>query len=308
METRAVVDMSWLVKQIDATTEVTLTSVSKSESATKSWRDDSGGPQDNTNDGVDIIPDQLSIVDVRDAWEFEEIGHIPEAVNIPFDSFRNETGDTGMLPGRENWEDILTAAGITETDDIVAYDDMHGVFAARFLLTAEVYGHPPEHLHLLNGDYSAWNQLYKTISGTGVESANSSAYQATAKSDVSSSPLVGYETVQTAIDDPTAVLLDTRDRSEYESGHLPGAINLDWRAVVDDETRGLKSPGKCKDVFNSIGITSETHVVLYCNTARRISHTYMILHSLGYTDIDFYEGSLSDWRARDGAIETEDAD
>ena len=311
METGAVVDMSWLATRVDAITGAAPISKPDTRSGTSSQRGDMSESQDTTNsnieldNSVDINLDQLSIVDVRDTWEFEGIGHIPEAVNIPFDSFRSEAGDTGMLPERDDWERLLTTAGIAKTDDIVAYDDTHGVFAARFLLTAEVYGHPPEKLHLLNGDYSAWNQAYNTISGTGADTTHSSAYQATAQSDVSSSPLVGYETVRTAIDDPAAVLVDTRDPSEYAAGHLPGAINLDWRAVVDDETRGLKPPKERKAIFDSAGITSKTHVVLYCNTARRISHTYIVLRSLGYTDIDFYEGSLTEWRARDGALETE---
>ena len=303
MEPRAVVDIPWLAKQI-----ATLTEKLDTGSVTGSQRADISESQDSITTDVDIDPDQLSIVDVRDTWEFEEIGHIPEAVNIPFDSFRSETGKTGMLPERANWERLLTAAGIAETDNIVAYDDTHGVFAARFLLTAEVYGHPPERLYLLNGDYSAWNQEYNTVSGTDADTTttDSSTYKTTAQSDVTSSPLVGYETVQAAVDDPMAVLVDTRDPSEYAAGHLPGAINLDWRAVVDDETRGLKPPSERKAIFDSAGITPETHVVLYCNTARRISHTYIVLRSLGYTDIDFYEGSLTEWRARDGTLETAD--
>jgi thiosulfate/3-mercaptopyruvate sulfurtransferase len=40
-------------------------------------------------------------------------------------------------------------------------------------------------------------------------------------------------------------------------------------------------------------------VVLYCNTARRISHTYLVLRHLGYERVDFFEGSLAEWRERD---------
>ena len=35
--------------------------------------------------------------------------------------------------------------------------------------------------------------------------------------------------------------------------------------------------------------------MLYCNTARRISHTYVVLRHLGYGDVAFYEGSLTEW-------------
>jgi thiosulfate/3-mercaptopyruvate sulfurtransferase len=45
-------------------------------------------------------------------------------------------------------------------------------------------------------------------------------------------------------------------------------------------------------------------VLLYCNTARRISHTYVVLRHLGYTDVMFYEGSLTEWEARGGPLES----
>ena len=122
---------------------------------------------------TDIVPkswltdrsDDVRIVDVRDSWEYDGIGHLPGAVNIPFDAFRAEesgAADDGMLPGEDVFADLLSEAGIDSDDDIVAYDDTHGVFAARFLVTAELYGHDPANLHLLDGDFSAWQLQYET--------------------------------------------------------------------------------------------------------------------------------------------------
>jgi len=34
-------------------------------------------------------------VDVRDAWEYDGIGHVPSAVNVPFDEFRSTEGRPG---------------------------------------------------------------------------------------------------------------------------------------------------------------------------------------------------------------------
>jgi thiosulfate/3-mercaptopyruvate sulfurtransferase len=72
-------------------------------------------------------------------------------------------------------------------------------------------------------------------------------------------------------------------------------VNLDWREVVDDETRGLRPREAIRDLLADRGIVPEKRVVLYCNTARRISHTYVVLRSLGYGDVAFYEGSLTQW-------------
>ncbi len=247
--------------------------------------------------------DSVRIVDVRDAWEFDGIGHVPGAVNIPFGEFRSESGDEGMLPGAAVWESLLSAAGIGPDDDVVAYDDTHGVFAARFLVTAELYGHPPDRLHLLDGDFSAWNRAYETT-----DESPSPAESSYTVGEPENSPLVDYDTIRTALDDSDTVVVDTREAWEFEEGHLPGAVNLDWRDLVDDDTRGLKPPAELSEILAGVGITPGDRVLLYCNTARRISHTYVVLRSLGYDDLGFYEGSLTEWTERGGPVETGEAD
>jgi thiosulfate/3-mercaptopyruvate sulfurtransferase len=81
---------------------------------------------------------------------------------------------------------------------------------------------------------------------------------------------------------------------------------LDWLELVDDETRGLKSREELETILEDRGITPDHRVVLYCNTARRISHTYVVLRHLGYEHVEFYEGSLTEWEDRDGELVSED--
>jgi len=264
--------------------------------------------------------DEVRIVDTRDAWEFDGIGHVPGAVNVPFDSFRaddhaaeddsagdgsgggaEESGDEGegMLPGADVFAGLLSEVGISADDRIVAYDDTHGVFAARFLVTAELYGHDPDRLHLLDGDFSAWRLDHETTSEvTGFER---STYEVDPPAET---PLVGIEEVAAATEDPDTVVVDTREAWEYEEGHIPGAVRLDWRELVDDETRGLKPHAEIESILGERGIDPDKRVLLYCNTARRISHTYTVLRHLGYPDLAFYEGSLTEWKAAGRELET----
>jgi thiosulfate/3-mercaptopyruvate sulfurtransferase len=240
--------------------------------------------------------DEVRVVDVRDPWEFEGIGHIPGAVSIPFDEYRGAgEGEEGKLPGAENFARLLSAAGITNDDHLVAYDDTHGVFAARFLVTAELYGHPREKLHLLDGDYSAWLRAHEVT--TAVREWPESDYAAT----FTPGPLVEKGDVEAAIDAET-LLVDTREPWEFEEGHLPGAVQVDWRELVDDETRGLMPREDLLALLESRGVTPDRQIILYCNTARRISHTYVVLRHLGFSDLGFYEGSLTEWEAEGGAL------
>ena len=246
--------------------------------------------------------DDLRVVDVRDAWEYDGLGHLPGAVNVPFDEFRaaEHGGSEGMLPTEATWTGLLSAAGIDRESEMLAYDDHHGVFAARFLVTAELLGHDPDRLHLLDGDFSSWQQAQATSSEAPDVDPTEYVVERPAET-----PLVGADDVAAAIDDPDAVLVDTRDASEYDAGHIPGAVLLDWRDLVDDETRGVLPREEALAVLESAGIVPEKRVVLYCNTARRISHTYVVLRHLGFEAVAFYEGSLTEWEAQDRRVVAE---
>jgi thiosulfate/3-mercaptopyruvate sulfurtransferase len=277
---------------------------------------------------ADWLADRLDdptvrVVDVRDAWEYDGIGHIPGAVNVPFDRFRAEThaaerdgdeeagesgespepgsdddaGESGMFPGADVWCDLMSGAGVDADDTLVAYDDTHGVFAARFLVTAEHYGH--RDVRLLDGDFSAWSRE-RGVSRDGPE-VEPSTYETR---DPVRDPLVGYDAVRAALDDPETVVVDTREEWEFEESHLPGAVQLDWRELVDDDTRGLRPDDELRAILGERGIVPDRRVLLYCNTARRISHTYVVLRQLEYEDVAFYEGSLTEWEARGGPVET----
>jgi len=242
----------------------------------------------------------VRLVDAREAWEYDGIGHLPGAVNVPFDSFRSEeAGEAGMLPGAEAFADLLSEAGIENDDHLVAYDDTHGVFAARFLVTAELYGHPREKLHLLDGDFSAWQREGEV--SRELPEFEPSDYRAEYDP---TGPLVEMATVEGALGVPGTVLVDTREPWEYEEGHIPGAVRLDWLELVDQDSRGLREAEEIRDLLESRGITPDKRILLYCNTARRISHTYVVLRHLGFSDLAFYEGSLTEWEAAGGDLET----
>jgi len=250
--------------------------------------------------------DTVQLVDVREAWEYDGIGHLPGAVNVPFDSFRAEEhasaggdGGDGMLPGEGAFAEVMSEAGISREDEIVAYDDHHGVFAARLRVTSELYGHPRERLHLLDGDFSAWQRERETT--TDRSDPARAAYEVRPPE---TTPLVDADGVAAAVEDPGTVIVDTREGWEFEEGHIPGAVRLDWRELVDDESRGLKSRAEMEAILEERGVTREKRVLLYCNTARRISHTYVVLRHLGYPELAFYEGSLTEWEAAGRPVET----
>lgn len=54
-----------------------------------------------------------------------------------------------------------------------------------------------------------------------------------------------------------------RNYDDYLKGHIPGSIALDTRRLESDDTWNRKSPEELKEVFESLGITQNTTVVVY---------------------------------------------
>ncbi len=54
-----------------------------------------------------------------------------------------------------------------------------------------------------------------------------------------------------------------RNRDAYLSGHIPGAVDMDTRALEDTDTWNRRSPDELKKAFQEHGITADTTVVVY---------------------------------------------
>jgi ferredoxin-nitrite reductase len=192
-----------------------------------------------------------------------------------------------MLPDPDALAEWLGDAGIAADDDVIAYDDDRGVYAARFLVTLAAYGHDGD-LYLLDGDYSTWERDRQVT--TDEQSVEPVTYEIDDLQDV----VAERGGVEAAVDGEAAVV-DTRTEPEYEQAHVPGAIQLDWEQFVDDETGRRRSDEEIKAILEEQDLTPDRSIVLYCNTARRLSYVYVVLTDLGYEDVRFYEGSLEDW-------------
>jgi len=108
-------------------------------------------------------------------------------------------------------------------------------------------------------------------------------------------------------------LLDARSLDEYSGekkfaargGHIPGAIHYDWMEIMDSSRNGrLKNSKELAATLAHHGFSADKHITCYCHTHHRSALSFIMLKSLGYTDISGYPGSWSDWgNADDTPIE-----
>nr|WP_241175245.1 rhodanese-like domain-containing protein [Natronolimnobius sp. AArcel1] len=232
--------------------------------------------------------DSVIVVDVRERRDYDDLGHVPGAVNVPAEAFRDPSSvAAGKLPSEADFGALMGEAGIDSSDALVAIDDENGVNAARFLLTALVYGHEGD-CYLLEGGLEAWLEFGGNLTDKR-PNLELTEYDAALQDDA---PLVDREGVEQAVEGD-AVVVDTRTPAEYDQSHIPGAVQLGWEDLLEEGI--LKPEDELEDLLAERGLTRDERIVLYCNTARRLSHTYVVLRDLGYENVAFYEGSLTDW-------------
>jgi len=83
------------------------------------------------------------------------------------------------------------------------------------------------------------------------------------------------------------VLVDVREPSEYDSGHIPGAINVPVRSLTKNLDR----------------IPTDKPVILYCSSGHRTAIGMTALRLLGYTNVRSFPPSINGWKAAGEPLE-----
>lgn len=234
----------------------------------------------------------LRVVDVRPADAFAE-GHIPGATQVDLAALGMTVDSVqGMLIGPEAFSAIMGQLGIDDDMAVVLYDSNWGMPAARVLWALAYYGH--SNAAVLNGGWDRWEEEGRPIDKT-ITLPTPTHFTA----NPTPSLIAELPWLQSHLDDPNIVLIDTRTPNEYAAGHLPNAINWDWMNGVPVEGWDTVRPaGELAAELGALGITPDKEIITYCRSGARASHTHLLLRSLGYPRVRNYDGSWLEWSAR----------
>lgn len=90
---------------------------------------------------------------------------------------------------------------------------------------------------------------------------------------------------------PAPVLIDVREPAEFDTGHLPGAINIP-RGVLEFQVDAHPAVANVTDPALA---HRERPIVVYCRTGGRAALAAVALQSLGFSDVRSIAGGITGW-------------
>jgi thiosulfate/3-mercaptopyruvate sulfurtransferase len=251
----------------------------------------------------------LKVVDVR-AGEHYANGHIPGAQH--FSVYGLNTYDTDDAPLRSfvhSWAFLLGRCGLSADEDVVIYEDLSGMSAARAVWFLEYLGHGGE-VRMLDGGLAAWR-----AEGHPIIQDATSAPQVNYAYRLDASRVATRRDMLAAIGADDRLILDTRSDEEWfatratarRNGTLPGARHLEWTENLTSEGR-FKSIDALRELYLARGVSPDKEVLAFCNTGYRSAHAYVAMRLMDYPRVRNYVGSWQEWgnRADTPIVEPDD--
>jgi thiosulfate/3-mercaptopyruvate sulfurtransferase len=254
----------------------------------------------------------LVLLQIGDKKDYDS-GHIPGAQFLEYASISTPHGQGLMLelPPVEQLVSVFENLGVSNRSHIILYFGTNWVTpTTRVYWTLDYLG-LGDRTSILNGGLVAWQATHHPVSTETKQPAKGSITPAPRKEIVADAAWISSH-----LNQPDVTVIDARTHEFYNgsqsdgnprSGHIPGASNLAYLDVIDQDNNKFKSADALKDLFRSAGLKPGNLMVSYCHIGQRATVLYFTAKMLGY-DAKMYDGSWEDWSHRkDLPIVTGDA-
>jgi thiosulfate/3-mercaptopyruvate sulfurtransferase len=252
--------------------------------------------------GGHLSDPSLVLLQIGEKKDFDK-GHIPGAQFLEYESISTPHGQGLMLelPPVEQLVSVFERLGVSNRSHIILYFGTNWVSpTTRVYWTLDYLG-LGDRTSILNGGLVAWQATHHPVSSEVKQPAKGSISPAPRKEIVADAVWVSGH-----LNKPTVTIIDARTHEFYNgsqsdgnprSGHIPGATNLAYLDVVDQDNNKFKSADALKDLFRAAGLRPGHLMVSYCHIGQRATVLYFTAKMLGY-DAKMYDGSWEDWSHR----------
>lgn len=100
-------------------------------------------------------------------------------------------------------------------------------------------------------------------------------------------------------------ILDVRSQAEYRKGHIAGAVRVDvadWKGLALKE-RGLLDAKNWSAKVGSLGISNDTHVVVYGSRVTNVARIWWLLKYVGLQRASILNGGWDLWTRQNRPVE-----
>lgn len=235
------------------------------------------------------------IIDARSFAEYKK-GHIPGAVNIDlFQLHWFDTSKRGIKDFNRQTRILLSNIGIQRERQVIFYDDVSGVSAARGVWLLLYFFHTM--VSMLDGGFEVWKR-----EGYPIEIKSNPLTPSRFKGKIDNNVISTAEEIKKSLKNKKVVILDARSKEEFNGsdvrgarrGHIPSAVNIDWQRNIENSS--FKNKEKLSKIYSEIPKNSK--IITYCQGGYRAANAFLVLKLLGYKNVKMYLGSWGEWGNR----------
>lgn len=228
--------------------------------------------------------------------------HIPGAVYFDIDEIADHSTDLPhMLPSADTFALHMTRLGIADGMKVVVYDGA-GLFSApRVWWTFKLFG--VKEVSILEGGFPKWKAEGRPVE-SGMTRRAPTKFTAKKNQDL----VADLSRVEKALNTKSAQVVDSRPadrfrgeapepRAGVRSGHMPGSKNVPASALVKGGV--MVSEREIMAALNAGGVEISSPVITSCGSGVSAAVLWLALDEIGKTPQALYDGSWSEWGARE---------
>jgi len=247
-----------------------------------------------------IVDCRYSLADAAAGAKAYRFGHLPNAryADLSKDLSAPITALTGRhpLPNFNELAKKLGQWGISNTNQVVVYDDAGGAFAGRLWWLLRCLGH--DKVAVLDGGIQHWQKL-----GLSITTKLPSPKAATFRPYVNDNLWLSAVQVENALAKRSIRLIDARTPERFlgkqepidpVAGHIPGAINRPFQLNLANGLF-LSAEQLRKQFTDLVGTCPAEQVVHQCGSGVTACHNLLAMEHAGLTGSKLYAGSWSEW-------------